>query len=129
SVNGHDSHTVSQGLNALGELMWATSVQAAVVRFRTEFSAACEQIDILGNDKDVHDQLHNLQLLCYNPLMDARRLPDPELPWSQIEAYKVHLQPVIDCLQMIAERPSVTSIDISWMQDLVEARDNLDEAT
>jgi hypothetical protein len=124
----HDSQRVSQGLNALGALMWAPSIQAAVARFQTEFAAACEQIDALGNDKDLHDQLHNLQLLCYNPIIAASRSPSHQLPWGQIKSHKLHLQPIIDCLQMIAERPSIAPTDTQWMQDLNEAQDKLDEA-
>jgi hypothetical protein len=127
-ANEHDARTVGQGLNALGELMWTPSVQAAVARFRTEFSAACEQIDVLGNDKDLHDELHDLQHLCYNPIAETIRLPGHEASWSQIERYKLHLQPIIDRLQLIADRPSVMPIDVSWMCDLVESQESLDRA-
>ena len=127
-ANGQDTCTVRRGLSALGELMWTPSVQAAVAKFRSEFSSTCEQIDVLGNDKDLHDQLHDLQNLCYNPILETRRLPDHEVPWGQIERYRLKMQTIVDCLELIADRPSVTPIDVNWLRDLEEAQDCLDQA-
>jgi hypothetical protein len=57
---------ISQGLDALSVLMQAPHVRAAVFTFRTDFQAACEQIDVLSNYKDLHDLLHTLQFQCFN---------------------------------------------------------------
>jgi len=51
------------GLQALGDLIGRSpQMRAALFAFRADFQAACTQVDVLGDYKDLHDLLHRLQV-------------------------------------------------------------------
>src|SRR5689334_18599769 len=61
------------GLVALRDLMQRSSeARIAVIEFQTDFKVAREQLDQLGDYKDLHDLLHNLQIHCYDCIVQVR---------------------------------------------------------
>jgi hypothetical protein len=123
------SHPVSQGLNALTELMQVPKVRDVVVELCTRFEAACEQIDALDDYKHVHDLLHTLQFHCYNPIVqEATRFPDDDMALDNLMAYDVTLQAIVHDLKDAAERASFTTTETLWIQDLVRAQAVLGQA-
>jgi len=64
-----DLQSIIRGLSALTGLMYVPQVRTTVAVFYTDFMAATEQINVLGDYKDVHDNLHQLQFLCYNSIV------------------------------------------------------------
>ena len=111
------------GLDALIELMEAPEVRAAVVAFQADFKAACEQIGMLGDYKDLHDRLHDLRLRCYsNIIAEAQGFPDDEAARERLaDLYQLDVQRVIDGVQMVADRGVVVTRETPWIRDLVQA--------
>jgi len=119
----------SEGLVALTELMQTPQVRSAVVAFRTDFEAASEQVDILGDHKHLHDLLHTLQFHCYHPIFqEARRFPEDDMALDNLMDYELTLQGIVNDLQEASGRPSFASLDTSWIQDLDQSRQELHDA-
>jgi hypothetical protein len=114
---------ISRGLDALSVLMQEPQVRAAVVTFRTDFQAACEQIDSLSDYKDLHDLLHTLQFQCFNPIVrEARRFPDDETAQANLTDYELTLQDLVDQMRGITGRKTFSVNETLWLQALVQAR-------
>jgi hypothetical protein len=120
---------VNEGLSALMELMQSPEVRAAVVTFRTDFEAACQQIDVLGDYKDLHDLLHTMQFHCYHPIVqESRRFPDDDLALDNLADYELTLGGIVGDLQEVAGRASLASFETAWVAELDQARQELDQA-
>jgi hypothetical protein len=120
---------VSEGLGALVELMQTPEVRAALVAFRTDFQAACEQIDILGGHKHMHDLLHTMQFHCYHPMFqEAKRFPDDEMGLENLMDYELTLQRIVRDLQEAAQWPTFVAVDTSWIGDVEQAQRELHDA-
>jgi hypothetical protein len=124
-------------LVALGELMQRSPiVRNAVIGFRNDFKSTHEQVDLLGDYKDLHDQLHKLQFHCYNGVVQAAtRFPDDDLTIDSLIDYALTLEGIFEELKQIATRPSIPNQELTWIEDvglaktdLRNAVDTLDEA-
>ncbi len=124
------STSIDRGLAALGDLIeTAADVREDVIAFRADFEAASEQIALVADYKDIHDQLHSLQFHCYNPIVqEARRLPDDEEAWENLSNYELTLQGIVAQLEEVARRPRLAGGEASWVADLVTARNELARA-
>ena len=146
--------SAGEGLSALHLLMQLDpGVLDAAVTFRTDFQIACEQIDLLGDYKDIHDQLHSLQFHCYNCIVqEARRAIDDELAWDSLIDYELTFQEILTHLQEIAthsapevqvtaqqhggepvaqpgiRRATLAAHEVVWIQDLAQAHYELQTA-
>jgi hypothetical protein len=109
SENGY-AQSVGEGLSALSTLIQvAPGVQEAAVRFRADFQVACEQIDLLGDYKDIHDQLHSLQFHCYNCIVqETRRSTDDDLAWDTLVDYELTFQEIVGRLQSFGDQSAAT---------------------
>jgi hypothetical protein len=126
-VQQHISQFARDGLQALAELAGAPEVRAGVIHFGAVFRVACEQIEILGDYKDVHDSLHKLQLHCYNPIAQdlLGRFPSDESARDQLADHELTLQGLIDRLGDVARRATFVAKEMAWIQDLVRAGEEL----
>jgi hypothetical protein len=123
------SRSVRRSLDALLDLVQVPEVRADVVRFRTYFQMACEQIDIMGDYKDLHDKLHELQVYCFNAIVqEARRFPSEEAARDNLGAHLDSYERIVAELQDIVARQTFARSDRQWMNELVKARDQLREA-
>lgn len=136
--------SVGEGLSALQTLIQtAPGVQVAAVRFRSDFQVACEQIDLLGDYKDVHDQLHSLQIHCYNCIVqEAKRSTDGDMAWDTLVDYELTFQDIVNRLQELKAQPAVATgspalvvaraalpaSEIGWVEDLAQAHRELHAA-
>ncbi len=121
---------VSQGLNALVELMQVPEVKAAVITFRVVFQAACEQIDVIANYKALHDLLHTLEFQCYGVIVQAaRRFPDDELALENLMEYELTLQDLLEELQQVAAQETIATSEVRWLAELQKAQAELKSAT
>jgi len=107
-IIGAPAEAVS-GLVALHELMKHSShVRTAVITFQTDFKVAHEQVDLLGDYKELHDLLHQLQLYCYNSIVEvAKRLPDDDMALDNLTRYAGDLDRIVEGLQDVAGRPKI----------------------
>jgi hypothetical protein len=123
---GYNSQSVRNGLYALTELMAAPEVRAAVVAFRTDFQAVCEQIDVVGNYKDLHDLLHTLEFKCYSGIVqEARRFPDDETALDILMDYELTLQEIVTDVREVADRGTLATHETLWIKDLERTTEEL----
>ena len=118
------------GLVALCELMQRTPVvRTTVNEFRNDFKAAHEQVNRLGDYKDLHDQLHKLQFHCYNGVVQAvPRFPDDELAIDSLTDHTLTLEGIVEELKQVATRPSIPKQELAWIDDLSLAKTDLRRA-
>lgn len=123
------SQSAQQGLTALAELMADAQVREAVVVFHTEFAATCEQIEILGTYKDLHDLLHTLESQCYWGIVrEARHFPDDETALEILSDHNLTLQQIIKNIQAIATKAPPAPTETGWISDLAKSHTELSEA-
>jgi len=127
-IGGAATAQAGAGLQALGELAGRSSaVRDAVVVFRTEFQEASRQIDVLGDYKDLHDLLHQLEFECYDVLLGAAAtFPDDED--DSLIKYHLKLEDIADQLQEVNGRGFVARQDTVWIQRLAVLPADLDRA-
>ncbi|HLO33842.1 MAG TPA: hypothetical protein VK249_32135 [Anaerolineales bacterium] len=118
------------GLVALRDLMQRSSdVRTAVIVFRNDFKMVREQVDRLGDLKDLHDLLHRLQFHCYSGIVLARtRFPDDELILNILAEHALTLGGIVDELKQVATRPSLSEQDLSWIDEARLAKEDLQNA-
>jgi hypothetical protein len=126
------------GLVALCELMQRSPVvRNAVNGFRNDFKSTHEQVNLLGDYKDLHDQLHKLQFHCYNGVVQAAtRFPGDDLTLDSLIDHALTLEGIFEELKQVATRPSISKQELNWIDDvglakadLRNAVDSLDEAS
>jgi hypothetical protein len=115
------SHVITQGLSALIVLMRAPEVHAAVLAFRIDFQAACEQIGILTDYKRLHDLFQQLEDRYYLIYHDMKRLPADQATWASLEHNVGELQAIADDLLDTAGRASIAGITAMWTHKLTRA--------
>jgi len=114
--------SVREGLNALADMAVIPEIRDAIVAFRTDFKAACDQISILASYKDLHDLLHRLEFECYkNIILDAKRFPDDEISLETLIEYGLTLQSIIHQLETIASREVLVTQEVLWIRELEQA--------
>jgi hypothetical protein len=118
------------GLMALGELMnRSADVRSSVIAFQTDFKVVHEQLDRLGDYKDLHDLLHRLQFHCYNGIAQAAtRFPHDQLTIDDLTDYALTLEGIVEELKQIAARPSMPKQELGWIDDVAVAKADLPKA-
>jgi hypothetical protein len=126
------------GLMALPELMQRfPDVRNTVNAFQNDFKVAHKQVNLLGDYKDLHDQLHKLQFHCYNGIVQAAaRFPNDDQAIDNVTDYALTLEGIIEELKQIAAEPSMPKQELVWINDLGQVKadlrnavDNLDGAS
>ncbi len=114
----------------LDELMDVSpEVTAAVIQFQATISESSKQVDILGDYKDLHDLLHDLQFACFNGISkDARSFPDDEMGIESLQEYRFNLENLIARLRSVVERGLVAKSEASWVQEVTLAHTDLKNA-
>ena len=119
------------GLQALGDLMQRSpQMRAALFGFRADFLAACTQVEVLGDYKDLHDLLHRLQFDCYNVIIKAAaRFPTDETALDDLQDYLLGLEDILAQLHAVTRRAVVAAADTAWISDVAGAHDELKRVT
>jgi len=99
------------GLQALSDLVkLSPEVRAAVGTFSADFKAAIAQVDVLGDYKDLHDLLHQIQFNCYTPLMrEANYFPD-DRTLESFPQYERDLRNILSQLTDVSGRQRVACL-------------------
>jgi hypothetical protein len=116
------------GLTALAELARDERVRSATVAFTTDFQSACEQIEVLGSYKLLHDLFQQLEDIYTVMHQHARRLPADELAWDDVEEHEPDLQTLLGELLRVAGHSSLASAEGLWMRRLERAAAELTAA-
>ena len=126
------SQTAGKGLPALKDLMSNLEIYAEVKAGKDKLQEACNQIKIISTYKSVHDELHDLELLCYQPIIDQEPgfSEDTKRSLRELRVYYSTLQRINGNLQEITQRkienqPILQEAD--WVQDLKQAQEQLSE--
>ncbi|MEM9276225.1 MAG: hypothetical protein AAGA80_25200 [Cyanobacteria bacterium P01_F01_bin.143] len=97
-------------------------VKTAVIKFRAEFQAISDQVEMLATYKDLHDLLHNLEFKCYQGILrEARHFPDDYTCLSILESYGQNLEDIIADVEGIMTQNNPASEGITWHKDLRQA--------
>ena len=125
-----DPKAVGNGLKALGVLIvQSTEVREAAIAYRTDFQAASEQINRLGQYKSLHDILHRLQFDCYNLILqEVDRFPGDERSTDNLKYYQITLEFIVEELRSMARSSKIVRREIGWIKDLLEAQIAFDDA-
>lgn len=114
------------GLQALSDLVQVSpEIRQAAGAFRTIFEAAMQEVDILGDYKDLHDLLHQIQFFCYEPITAEVELFPQERALDMLESYERNLRDLLKGLQDVADRNRVTDADTIWFEDLTQSQTEL----
>ncbi len=110
-----------EAIVTLSELMHEPEVRDAVVRFRTEFQNACQQIRLVADNKEVHDLFHEMQFQSYNQLLLVERRGGDEYDPEELEAYADQFEGLVERLRDVGPRAAQTTAAPEWLAELEEA--------
>jgi hypothetical protein len=123
---GRGQPAISSGLQALGELMARAEVRQAVQDFRDDFQFARNQIQVLADYKDMHDELHLMQKECYQLMLDSlERFPDEEQARSNIQSCELDLQRSVENVEIVLKQPTFRDYRKAWVENLYRALTDL----
>jgi hypothetical protein len=103
-------------LERLAEAADTEAVRTHLLEFREQISRASEQIRRLADLKDVHEQLHHLQLQFYP--VTGSRMGTPQDPLPIAKLYAIGLESALGELDQIAARSSLHDGELAWVEDL-----------
>jgi hypothetical protein len=113
---------VNDGLRTLADLVAGGPARDALLEFRFRFESIAGRIDRMATWKEVHDQLHHVQLHCYDRIMaDVSRLGQEELVVDAMMQYCDTLQQAIDRLRVLAANPLFENARLTWLATLERA--------
>jgi hypothetical protein len=117
----NQTESARKALEALGHLMEDPEVREQVAVFESDFAAACEQIALIVDYKELHDLLHEL-VFAYNMLpYEAESLARDSTAWSAVNLFEMKLQSACENASAIAARSQIPKSETSWVRDLAEA--------
>lgn len=115
---------VSLGLRALATLVSLPEVRHIMLLYRDDFQRASRKIDDMGNYKDLHDLLHELQVHCHDPIIQiAERPRSYPKAWEDLKAHRETLQTVVNVLNVYAARDTFNKTEMRWIQDFLGQAD------
>jgi hypothetical protein len=125
----HASEYARDGLQALAELMRQPEVRDIVLEYRVVFRDTRRQVEAVGNYKDLHDELHELQIQCYNRLIrEMEGFPDDPIAVENLTDSKLTLESKITNVREIVARTDYLTGEIAGLQQLQQANNVFDEA-
>jgi hypothetical protein len=126
------SRSAQIGLEALIKLMSDAGVREDVGKFEAHFHSCAKQIGVLGYYKGLHDELHTLQLQCYQRLIrllrDVKTSPGDSSPWEDGFELEMIIEEIRWRLHQLADPEIVSQRGVSWVPKLIEALNLLPRA-
>lgn len=123
------SKTARQGLYDLASLMSNPLIYATLQSGKEKLQEVQRQIEVINNYKDLHDQLHDLELHCYRMIsLEIDNFPNDFSCLSRLGIYEQTLAKVINDINEISDRPTLKSEKTQWIQELEDARRELQSA-
>jgi len=117
---GEAAASFHTSLRALKELLSDANVKSHLQAFRVVFEGADRRIHTVGDYKDLHDRLHDVQRLSYSPILSARRDFPQGQTRIQLEIYTKKLKTFVKQLQNIVKRPTLDANDFLWIEESLE---------
>jgi len=126
------SRSAQKGLEALIKLMSDAAVREDVGKFEALFHSSAKQIGVLGYYKELHDQLHTLQLQSYQRLVgllqDVKKSPDDSSAWENGFEHEMVIQEIKCGLEQLADPEIVSQRGVSWVPRLIDTLKRLSQA-
>jgi len=119
-VSGEAAASVRTAFRALKELLRDPEISSKLQAFRVNFEGADQRIQIVGDYKDLHESLHDIQLLCYSPILSARRDFPQGQTADQLSMDSRKLNRLIRQLRVIVQRPTLDASDFIWIEEQLE---------
>jgi hypothetical protein len=117
------------GLDAIVEIMRVPEVRESAIAYKTAFQTTRERIIALGDCKDLHDEFHDFQNLCYKSIHDDFELfPDDKAAHRRLGHHQRSFRTFVSRFREIASRASFCGREDDWLQDVTEAEDELQAA-
>ncbi|HEX2833422.1 MAG TPA: toll/interleukin-1 receptor domain-containing protein [Thermoanaerobaculia bacterium] len=117
---------VNEGLRTVADLIASGPARDALLEFRFRFESISGRIDRLASFKEVHDQLHHIQLHCHDPIVrDLPRLADDDLAVDAMLQYSDTLQQSIDRLKQLNNSDVFDNFKLTWIATLDRALQSL----
>jgi hypothetical protein len=115
---------VANALSALTEMMDEdVALREAVNLFKNTFEGANSRIEIVNFHKRLHDQLHILQVKCYDPLMnELKRVQDFKGVHESILQYVDHFRKIVETTKNIVSQFTTEPYDGRWITKLSQAQ-------
>jgi hypothetical protein len=113
---------------ALLALLEQPDARAAVIAFRADFEAACQQIGVLAHCKQLHDLFQQLQDRHRLIECDRKRLPADPSAWDSVAINGPELENALDELLQTASRSPLAGHDAWWIGQIRQARGDLHAA-
>ena len=115
---------VANAFTALTEMLGQdVALRDAVNRFKHTFDGANSRIDIVNFYKSLHDQLHTLQVKCYDPVMnELKREQDLKGTPEGLVAYIDHFRLIVEKLKTIDVQVTIETYDRRWITKLSQAQ-------
>lgn len=118
---GEAAASFRTSLRTLADFMRDPNVRSQLQTFRVVFEGADGRIHTVGDYKDLHDRLHDIQRLCYSPILSARRdFPQGETR-DQLRLDSRKLRTLVNQLRAIVVRPTLDANDFLWIEESLEA--------
>lgn len=122
---------VGKSITSLIRLLSEPQVLTAVTSFRRDFEAASHQINLLNDQKQLHDLFQGLEDCYHLVVTDQKKLPADDNAWVGIEINEPELQSKISDLLTVATRDTFAADETRWVSQLTKAkthiRDGLEE--
>ena len=113
----------------LADLMKRDSaVRDEAIKFRTDFQDISRQVRVLGDYKDLHDLLHDFELKAYNVIVHTASYFPDNRSREHLSEYEFEARKLLDQMDEVTDRDSFMRSRVSWMSDLLRAREVLLEA-
>jgi hypothetical protein len=114
---------VAAAFAALGQMLeHDVELRDAVTRFKHSFEGANVRIEYVTFFKSLHDQLHNLQIRCYDLLMSELKQVGEKGAQENILEYVARFKTIVEKLKEINSRLSIPTYDSRWITKLAQAQ-------
>jgi hypothetical protein len=109
--------SVSQGFEALSQLLENPRVRPKLFAFRDYFQSTRKQINLLRDYKELHDELHHLQRGCYEEIKGAiGRFQEDSEAGENLKDYRLTLNEFTERIRLIALRKSEAAAEAGRLQ-------------
>jgi hypothetical protein len=121
--------TSTKAIQGLSELMGSQKIMSFVAEQQEQLVSADQALQVLMDYKNVHDLLHDLQLKCYNYILQETRKLEDQIDWPLLVQPQKDLARIFESLQEAEGRKSMADEDFSWLEDLRASLERLSDAS
>lgn len=118
-----------RSFDELKSLIGSSLVRDLVIHFEEKFRSVRDQVAKLGDYKDLHDHLHEIEYSCHNLVAPQARRPDVDrIDWDLLGDAEITLQHILELLRDVQQRCCLPQQETAWIETLSGARADLQQA-